>query len=69
MKKQKKTSINQHHTVTMGRMPDAIQGESDAVRDQAMTPMANHIPVGNIAPSQDYWGHQQPTPVLGNSTI
>jgi hypothetical protein len=68
-KKNKKTSINQHHTMTMGRLPEAIQADNDAAREQAMTPMLNHIPVGNIAPSQDHWGTQQPIGALGSSTL
>lgn len=68
--KKHKTPIDKHHSVSMsGQLPETIQSANDAVREKAMTPMANHVPVGNIAPSQDYWGQQQPTPALGSGTL
>ena len=66
----KKSKHMHHHTVsTRGNLPDTLQASSDAVREDAMTPMARHVPVGNIAPTQDHWGTEQPTPALGSGTL
>ena len=66
----KKHPIDKHHTVsTSGNLPESIQSVNDAAREDAMTPMARHIPVGNIAPSLDHWGTQQPIGALGSGTL
>jgi len=60
----------QHHTVsTRGNLPETIQSQNDALREEAMTPMSRHIQPGTIAPTQDHWGTEQPTPALGSGTL
>ncbi|HYT45862.1 MAG TPA: hypothetical protein VEP90_26280 [Methylomirabilota bacterium] len=60
-----------HHTQTGGRTPENIQQENDQARDQIMTPPTpdQFVRPGNIAPTLDHWGTQQPTPALGSGTL
>jgi hypothetical protein len=62
---------SRHHTENSGKSPETIQQENEQARDAAMTPPTpdQFVRPGNIPPSIDHWGTQQPTPVLGNGTL